>query len=616
MSLPQPIHHHNRRQSIAKLTRSPMSSSPMASLPSRMGLLANNASFVAVSGSSSPVPDEHALDDNFSQGIDDPRMINQVAKHLAGLDYSHEGADITWDIHKLNQDGLRKPRRSRSWSSKDMDARRRGSTASSLNVPGGFRRAFLVNNSPLRTVQPSFLTKNFIEFLSIYGHFAGEDLEDEDNIACHYQHPAKYDEETFSGEETPLLRSDYDHYNPNGTANDTKTYFLLIKAFIGTGVLFLPKSFSNGGLLFSVLTLVFFGFLSYWCYLTLIFSKIATRVSSFSEIGAKLYGRWFQQLILFSIVISQIGFVSAYIVFTAENLRAFISTVFGWQLSIAWMITGQFFILVPLSLIRDITKLSLSSVMANGFILIGLLTIIYYLFYELLITNKGVFGPQIEYIFNSGEFSLFIGVAIFAFEGIGLIIPIQESMIHPNHFPKVLGQVMLTISTVFIFMGTLGYLTFGSTIQTVILLNLPQGDIMIILIQLLYSFAILLSTPLQLFPAIRLVESKLIKKTGKDSTRVKWLKNCFRFFFVLLTSYIALVGGQNLDRFISFVGCFACIPLVYMYPPILHIKSCCNEQEGLSKGEINQRYWLKVLDYILIAIGGVAMVYTTYDILK
>ena len=40
----------------------------------------------------------------------------------------------------------------------------------------------------LRTTTPNFLTKNFIEFLSIYGHFAGEELEDDENIANHYKY--------------------------------------------------------------------------------------------------------------------------------------------------------------------------------------------------------------------------------------------------------------------------------------------------------------------------------------------------------------------------------------------------------------------------------------------
>lgn len=623
MSASKGIDIGTRRQSIAKLTRSPLASydsSPLiANSPTRYGSVSNslnqNSTFMksqfksdealASSSASSHIDsfsqlEEEAID--FTSGIDDPKVMNEFNKHL-GSDSSlqHEGGDITRDLYKLGKD-QKQIRRSRSFSGTELEGgSRRGSIASSLNVPGGFRRDFIIQNKgKFQTRQPNFLAKNFIEFLSIYGHFAGEDLEDDDGIACHY----KIDQKEGI---IPIYK------NVHGTASDRKAYFLLVKAFVGTGVLFLPKAFSNGGLLFSALLLLFFGILSYWCYLILVFAKTATNVSSFADIGLKLYGKWFQRLILFSIVISQIGFVAAYIVFTSENVKSFVANVFNrTDISISWYIFGELAILLPLSLIRDITKLSLLALLANIFISGGLLAIIYYMVRDLV--ERNAVGNNIEYLFNKSLFSLFIGIAIFAFEGIGLIIPIQESMINPDHFPKVLFKVIVTISSVFIAVGSLGYLTYGSSIETMVIVNLPQ-NIVVVLIQIFYAIAILLSTPIQLFPAIRLLESKIFVKTGKHSLRVKWSKNIFRFGFVIFTCLIALIGGQNLDKFVSFVGCFACIPLVYMYPPILHLKSCCEYDETLSTDENNKRFWLGLADYALVLIGGIALIYTTYNIL-
>lgn len=127
--------------------------------------------------------------------------------------------------------------------------------------------------------------------------------------------------------------------------------------------------------------------------------------------------------------------------------------------------------------------------------------------------NHLVPGEGINYTFNREEFSLFVGVTILAFEGIGLTIPIQESMIRPNDFPKVLFMVIITISTIFSFIGSLGYLTFGQDIETIIMLNLPQNSPAVIMIQLLYAIAILLSMPIQIFPAVRLIELKLFRSS-------------------------------------------------------------------------------------------------------
>ncbi|KAI3407126.2 AVT4 [Candida oxycetoniae] len=601
-----------------------------------------------------------------SSGLDDPKVISKISKHLPSdfQSLDQEGADITRDLYKIQQDVNERPKLKKYKSCESVEimaSEPLKPRAGSFNVPGGFRREFLIHqhetqyhshhhqqqqqktkgvsnhNEPLPSpllpysaspspplsssfppapsyppkVMPNFLTSNFIEFLSIYGHFAGEELEDDDNIVNHYKY-------LLPGEETPLMSSA--DFNPKGTATDKKAYFLLLKAFVGTGVLFLPQAFANGGLLFSVITLVFFAVLSWWCYLILVYSKVTTKLSGFAEIGLKLYGPWLQRLILSSIVISQIGFVAAYIVFTAENLRAFIVNITNFktsELNIAWFIIFQVILIIPMSLIRDITKLSISAVLANFFILTGLIIILYFIFYEWLVLNHGKFGMHVDLLFNQSDFSLFIGTAIFAFEGIGLIIPIQESMIHPRNFPKVLALVISTIALLFTIIGSLGYLTFGSKVKTVILLNLPQNSPMVILTQFLYSLAILLSTSLQLFPAIRLIESKLFHfRSGKLSLGVKWLKNLFRTSFVLTTAYVAFVGGRNLDKFVSFVGCFACIPLVYMYPPMLHLKSCCQITEDMSYIEKRKRYWLGKLDYLLVLIGGVAMIYTTLKIVN
>lgn len=617
MSNPQFVQ-DTRRKSIARLIESPNSQLPMLSLlpkmlsplpmRSRLGSFTNsphaNSPFLKDFQEDDVAIESELENEDAASQEDRTKFLEQVSQLLPIDNLNVEGADITRDIVKLS----RQPSPIRRLHSFSLFLLRRGSTASLLNVPGGFRREFIVSKKR----HPHFLAANFVEFLSIYGHFAGEDLEDDEVVACHFEPiKPKYDEQIL------LVDNDKNHnyINRRGTATDRKAYFLLLKAFVGTGVLFLPKAFSNGGLFFSALTLIFFGGLSYWCYLILVYTKIQTRVSSFAEIGYKLYGRWLQQLILTSIVVSQIGFVAAYIVFTSENLKAFVTNVSGYTFESYWFIILQVILLTPLSLIRDITTLSLLSLLANMFIFIGLITIIYFLLFEWLITNGGALGPDIEFWFNKTEFSVFIGVAIFAFEGIGLIFPIQESMIYPNHFPRVLFNVISTISLIFVGMGILGYLTYGSKIQTVILLNLPQDLPFVIMIQLLYSVAILLSTPLQLFPAIRLVELKLFSKTGKNSPLVKWLKNLFRFGFVLVTSVIALYGGHNLDKFISLIGCFACIPLVYMYPPILHLKSCCVLSDDLTALEYRKRWLLGNLNYCLVLIGGCAMVYTTLDIL-
>ena len=103
----------------------------------------------------------------------------------------------------------------------------------------------------------------------------------------------------------------------------------------------------------------------------------------------------------------------------------------------------------------------------------------------------------------------------------------------------------------------LAYLTFGSDIQTAIITNLDSSSKLVQAVQLLYSLAILLSVPLQLFPAVRIMEQGIFTSSGKGDIKVKWQKNIFRFFVAIFCSLVSWAGASDLDKFVALVGSFA-----------------------------------------------------------
>lgn len=254
----------------------------------------------------------------------------------------------------------------------------------------------------------------------------------------------------------------------------------------------------------------------------------------------------------------------------------------------------QLIIFLPFSMIRDMAKLSGTALVADFFIMLGLIYLYYYDIFT--ISTQGVADIS---NFNS-NWALFIGTAIFTFEGIGLIIPVQETMKHPEKFPRVLGGVMIVITVIFVSMGALCYAAYGSDTKTVVILNLPQDSKFVNAVQFLYSLAILLSTPLQLFPAIRIMESGIFPRSGKFNAKVKWSKNFFRFCVVVVTAMISWGGADDLDKFVAIVGSFACIPLVFIYPPLLHMRAYPGRGWVGSTAELS-----------LCVFGACVMVYTT-----
>ncbi|KAK8016635.1 vacuolar amino acid transporter 5 [Apiospora rasikravindrae] len=466
--------------------------------------------------------------------------------------------------------------------------------------PGGFRRAYIQQKQQhLAARMP--VTRNFVEFLDLYGSFAGEDLADSDDEAVSFED----DEEAAPGaaprpatETRPLLGRRRSTRAPKtATAGTTKTFFTLLKAFIGTGIMFLPKAFSNGGILFSSITMILVAAISMLSFHLLLACK--TKYSGgYGELGHAIAGTRMRGLILTSITLSQLGFVCAGIVFVAENILSFLAAVSrsGAPLSTTSIIVIQILILIPFAWIRNISKLGPAALFADICIMIGLGYIYYYDVAKL--ATDGMAESVV--LFNPDRYTLMIGSAIFTFEGIGLILPIQSSMAKPEKFEYLLGGIMLIITIIFTSVGALCYATFGGATGIEIINNYPQTNKFVNAVQFLYSLAVLVGNPVQLFPAIRIMEGKFFgHHSGKKSLTTKWIKNLFRASMVLICGLISIVGASSLDRFVALIGSFACVPLVYIYPPYLHYRGIATTRAE------------KIGDIVLMMLGLVCMVYTT-----
>lgn len=472
--------------------------------------------------------------------------------------------------------------------------------------PGGFRRHFIHRRARERKVTgAAVVTNTFFEFLDLYGSFAGEDLQDDDS-----EDESALSDSEQPDENRPLLqrprmaghRRSSRHAAKPGDGSTLKTFFTLLKAFIGTGIMFLPKAFRNGGILFSSITLIVISLVNCLCFRLLLECRQKFG-GGYGEIGAAIGGLHLRRLILASIALSQLGFVCAGLIFTAENLWAFARAVSkshhqSWtDYGVLILIAVQLIPLIPLALIRHISKLGLVALIADVFILIGLVYIWYYDIASLIKTGM---EPTVR-LFNPSSWTLTIGSAIFTFEGIGLILPIQSSMKKPQHFAPLLYFVMLLITIIFTSVGALCYATFGERTKIQVISNFPQDSPLVNAVQFLYSLAVLAGEPVQLFPAVRILETSLFgdRASGAKSAAVKWQKNAVRITALAVCVGVSILGATDLDKFVSLIGSFACVPLVYIYPAYLHYKGVAE-----TKGA-------KVVDIILMITGLIAMVYTT-----
>ncbi|KAK4685254.1 solute carrier family 36 (proton-coupled amino acid transporter), partial [Tremellales sp. Uapishka_1] len=535
------------------------------------------------------------------------------------LPYDALGGDVTHDLYKWQQTHQpTRPTRSASFSAVPTTHSLLDPTLVHIKEPGGFRRNFVNARAQEQGLEGPVMLRNVIDFLFLYGHFAGEDLgeddeedESDDDLPTVSPEAARALENSVHslGERAPLLgsrglsktRHRRQKSGPGGgSASVTQATLMLLKGFVGTGILFMGKAFFNGGILFSAIVLLSIAGISLWSFLLLVETYMVVP-GSFGDIGGTLYGRHMRSTILTSITVSQIGFVAAYTIFIAENLQAFVLAVSDCKtyIQIRWLIFAQLIVFLPLAMIRNLAKLSGTALVADAFILIGLVYI--GVQESTVLSHSGIADIA---LFNKDSFPLLIGTAVFAFEGIGLVIPITESMKEPRKFPMVLSGVMAAVAILFTGAGLMSYMAYGSEIQTVVIVNLPQDDKFVQAVQFLYSVAILLSIPLQLFPAVRIMENGLLPKSGKHNHKVKWQKNLFRGCTVVFCSLLSWAGSSELDKFVSLIGSFACIPLCFIYPPMLHLKGVATTKRA------------KIMDIGLIVFGAVVGIYTTVQTVR
>lgn len=126
---------------------------------------------------------------------------------------------------------------------------------------------------------------------------------------------------------------------------------------------------------------------------------------------------------------------------------------------------------ILLSFVKSLRHLSLASSMANLLQTLGLMIVLYYLVKDI----EKVPG-SVEDIGTFKNFPLFLGTAIYAFEGIGLVLPLQKEMQKPESlrgYVGVLNVSMILVAAINIAIGFFGYRRFGIDVKGSITLNLP-----------------------------------------------------------------------------------------------------------------------------------------------
>ncbi|MEE6478375.1 hypothetical protein FKM82_011835 [Ascaphus truei] len=169
----------------------------------------------------------------------------------------------------------------------------------------------------------------------------------------------------------------------------------------------------------------------------------------------------------------------------------------------------------------------------------------------------------------------------------------------PHQFPVVLYIGMAVVTALYISMGTMGYLRFGSIIQPSITLNLPNCWLYQS-VKLLYSFGIFITFALQFY-----VAAEIIVPVATSRVRDHWVlfvDLSVRTLLVCVTCVLAILIPR-LDMVISLVGSVSSSALALIIPPLLEILTYYSE--GLSR-------WVIAKDLLISLVGFLGFVVGTY----
>jgi len=155
---------------------------------------------------------------------------------------------------------------------------------------------------------------------------------------------------------------------------------------------------------------------------------------------------------------------------------------------------------------------------------------------------------------------------VYAFEGIGMVLPLELEAKYKDKFGRALGLAMGLISIMYGAFGLLGYMAYGEETKDIITTNLGTG-VVSTLVQLGLAINLFFTFPLMMQPVYEVVERRLC--SSRYSVWVRWAT-------VLVVTLVALLV-PNFADFLSLVGSSVCVVLGFVLPSLFHLQAFKNE---------------------------------------
>ncbi|XP_028176448.1 proton-coupled amino acid transporter-like protein pathetic [Ostrinia nubilalis] len=394
----------------------------------------------------------------------------------------------------------------------------------------------------------------------------------------------------------------FEHRNVEHPNSTIGSLVHLLKSSLGSGILAMPAAFKNAGLAFGAIGTMVVGFICTHCVYILVKTSqevcvdakkpsmgFAETCGAAFEFGPKRLRPWANFARTFTdyaLTCTYLAALCVYIVFIAENFKEVLDEYMpNYKLSVETYCALTLVPLVLICQIRNLKWLVPFSAIANVLLVICFSITMYYIFSDL--PNP----KDREMVASVTQWPLFISTVIFAMEGIGVVMPVENEMAKPQQFlgcPGVLNVAMTIVISLYGIVGFFGYFKYGDEVRGSVTLNLPQDEVLAQSAKILMALAILFTYSLQFYVPMEMIWRQLHTKIAVRYHNITQIS----IRTAAVVGSVALAAAfPDLELFISLCGAIFLSTLGLLTPAI--VDTVHNWERGL--GFLYWKLWKNIL---------------------
>nr|CAJ2481641.1 unnamed protein product [Leishmania braziliensis] len=343
--------------------------------------------------------------------------------------------------------------------------------------------------------------------------------------------------------------------------------FHIFKANVGAGVFLLPTYYQDAGYLVGGLLVVLLGALMIECTVSLLHVKHRinhVEVKTYPAVVEFVLGEYFKKFVQFSLVFTQFGFCIMFLQYASSMFAAFFNESWAYKVFVGVSTV----VVTPMTLISNkLHVLVYASILAGMFVLAVLsgITVV-----DIERLSRAGIAKGVRAAIPTPRLIVFISGHMFSLEGIGVVLPVENSVAPENRaqFGKVLRYTLLAIVTFYVFFGVLGYAAYGEKLHTSVVLALPPSGVKQTL-QVLLGLSLIFGFPIQYVPAIQVMDRAFGVSITSDKKEAFLLRVALNASFGLVAVF---VGSDTINIFASFLGSFAGVHLMVTVPALLALQ--------------------------------------------